>query len=322
MVETDNEILTADQREQLQKSYLSGRFHNRQATINDRILESDGRKRARVIKECINAGLLLPDSTAAWNGNDYVIAAEVLGTIMPATLSLFDTWSTLHTANSHREAFDRPWIRVETLPIDVQCALLAEPPEVDWFVVSRTPYEYHAQFADEPQTRMTDGTPSQAFGRYWSGPFVTLAEAIAHQKQCPGTCLAVSSAALRASVTAQFAERKLQWSFANNLLWGLGALGIVPKDVLFDSEGKPTIDSQLSEGYSLRFSSDPNPPKSRSEVQWPTNLAQSIERLKARIARAEQQLATLRLIDSQVMQSGGWTQFMDAFELRLRSSST
>jgi|GEM_PF-1781698 len=319
MVETDIQILTTEQREQLQKSYLFGQFHGKAAVISDKTLEPDGRRRNRVIKEAVNAGFLKPNGADSWHGNAYEITSDVMSIVVPELPNLLDHWTKFHDSNSHREAYERPWIRIEDLSIGGQFAVL-QSRAFEWFVVSDVPYRYHARFADERATILTDGSESQAYDRYWNGPLATLEEAVAVRKSSTGTCLAVSSNALRIAVTQHYAERKLQGTFANNLLWGLVALDVIPKDTVFDTDGKPTIDAQLVEGHSLRFSSDPNPPANRDAVNWESNIANSIERLKSRIAKAEEQLNTLRLIDSGVVSFGGWGPFMDALEMRLRQA--
>jgi hypothetical protein len=124
---------------------------------------------------------------------------------------------------------------------------------------------------------------------------------------------------LRQKVADFFSERKIQWAFANNLLWGLVDVANVPNDLLFNAEGKPTLDAQLEEGHSFRFESNPNQPSSRYEVTWESNLAKSIERLKSQITSAEQQLEKLRLIADQIKSTGGWESFKDAMEKRLRA---
>ena len=150
----------------------------------------------------------------------------------------------------------------------------------------------------------------------------TLDEAIKLRRAISGVSIAASSIDLRQQVKEFFAERKFQWAFANNLLWGLVNVAHVPNDLLYDADGKPTVDSQLEEGHSLRFASNPNPPSDRKAVNWEENLAKSIERLKSRISKAEQQLEKLRVIGGRVQSCGGWVAFMDAMEQRLRVEIT
>lgn len=184
--------------------------------------------------------------------------------------------------------------------------------------MSRVPYEYHGSFADAPETILTDGRPSETHNRYWVGPFAAFDEAIQKRKPILVATIAVSSKELRQKVTDFFAERKIQWAFANNLLWGLVDIALVPKDLVYDADGKPTVNAQLDEGQSLIFASNPNPPSDRKAVTWEENLAKSVERLKSRIAKAEQQLDKLRQIETRVHSFGGWAAFMDAMENRLR----
>ena len=310
-------MLTPDQIARLQRCYLSSMFTGSEPTITDKTLESDGRTRNRVVKDAANAGLLMPTNEKSSYGVVLRITPEVISSIEPVDFSLFELWSDLREKNPHREAYERPWIRVEGLPVENQCSLLNRD-DIDWFVVSRAPYEYHGSFADSPETILADVRPSETYNRYWAGPFATFDEAIQRRKTILDAKLAVSSKELRHKVADFFAERKIQRAFANNLLWGLVDVANVPNDLLFNSEGKPTLDTQLDEGHSIRFESNPSQPSSRHEVTWESNLAKSIERLKSRIANAEAQLEKLRLIADRIQSYGGWGSFMDAMETRLR----
>ena len=319
MVEIDVQIVTCEQMEQLQRQFLKATFNGEVAAVTDKSLESDGRRRGRVLKEAVNTGLLVPSNESSTYGKTYHITAEVIASVIPSTLPLFEIWTALHEKNSHREPYERPWIRVEDLSIEVQCGVL-KTDDIDWFVVARTPYEYRANFADAPETILADVSQFHAFNQYWAGPFATLDDAIARRKKISGACIAPSSQVLRRQVAEFFAERKLQWQFANNLLWGLVEVAQVPEDVIFDADGNPAVDKQLEEGYSLRLSSNPNPPANRDAVAWEANLANSIERLKSRITKAEQQLELLRVIQTRVASSGGWGSFMDTLEKKLRTA--
>lgn len=318
MVQSELQVRTPVQLEQLQRQYLRATFYGSEATITDQSLESDGRKRGRVLKEGVSAGLLAPNSETPHGGMTYQITAEVIAFVPAETPVLFDVWTSFHEKNLHREAYERPWIRVEDLSVPLQCGLL-ESRDFDWYVVSKAPYEYSCRFAEAPEVTISDGTRSPSFNQYWTGPFATLEDAIARRKTISGSCIAASSPLLRQQVAEYFAERKLQWGFANNLLWGLVELGVVPEDLVFDADGKPKVESQLNEGYSLQFASNPNPPDRRDAVEWESNLAKSIERWKARIAKAEKQLDILRTVQTGISSFGGWDSFMDALEQRLRS---
>ena len=318
MVETDRQMLTSNQLAHLQRCYLSAKFTDSEPTITDKTLESDGRKRNRIVKDAVNAGLLMPTNEKSSYGVLLRITPEVISSVELVNFSLFDLWSDLREKNPHREAYERPWVRVEGLSVENQCSLLKRD-DIDWFVVSRAPYEFHGGFADSPETILTDVRPSESHNRYWAGPYTTIDLANQRRKAILDASIAVSSKELRQKVAYFFAERKIQRTFANNLLWGLVDVADIPNDLLFNSEGKPTLDTQLDEGHSLRFDSNPNQPSSRQEVTWETNLAKSIERLKSRITNAEQQLEKLRLIESRIQSTGGWDSFMDEMENRLRS---
>ena len=317
MVETVLQGLTSEQRGEIQRQFLRARFRGVDALITEKTLEHDGRKRKRVAKDAVAAGLLVPTNVTSSNGMTYRIT-EVAAAMPPVKIDLFETWEASNKANPHRDAYERPWIRVDDQPVEIQCALL-NTEGLDWFVVSPFPYDYHhASFADEPESIIKDGRPSELFHRYWAGPFPTLDEAITQRRAISGATVAASSNLLRQQVTEFFSDRRFQRTFASNLLWGLVDVAQVPNDLLFNADGKPTVDKQLDEGHSLRFESNPNAPGCRQDVRWETNLAKSIERLKSRITNAEQQLEKLRVIEARVQSCGGWGAFMDAMEQRLR----
>lgn len=317
MAKSDRQMLTADQIARLQRSYLSATFTGSEPKIAEKYLESDGRRKNRIINEAVNAGILIPTNEKSDYGAVFRISAEVIASVVPVDFTLFDLWADLRNKYPHHEAYERPWIGVEGLSVEIQCALLKRD-NIDWFVVSRVPYEYHGSFADAPETILTDGRPSETHNKYWSGPFGTFDEAIQKRKPILVATIAVSSKELRQKVADFYAERKIQWAFANNLLWGLVDVALVPKDVVYDADGKPTVNAQLDEGQSLIFASNPNPPSDRKGVSWEVNLAKSVERLKSRIAKAEGQLEKLRVIEARVHSFGGWPAFMDAMEQRLR----
>ena len=125
----------------------------------------------------------------------------------------------------------------------------------------------------------------------------------------------------RIAVAEFVAERRIQKLFANNLLWGLVNVARIPNELLFDVDDKPTMDSQLEEGHSMRFATNPNTPDSRSAVDWEANLSKSVERLKSRVSKAERQLKVLRAIEAGVQSCGGWHSFMDTMEQRLRTTT-
>ncbi|MEI8020022.1 MAG: hypothetical protein WCH39_17595 [Schlesneria sp.] len=318
MEKSECRMLTNDQIARLQQSYLSATFAGSEPTITDKTLESDGRKRNRIVKDAVDGGLLLATDEKSSYGVVLRITPEVLSSVEPVDFSLFELWGDLQEKNPHREAYERPWIRVEGLSVENQCSLLRRN-DIDWFVVSRAPYEYLGSFADAPETILTDARRSEAHNRYWAGPFSMIAHAIERRKTILDATIAVSSKELRQIVADFYAEQKIQRAFANNLLWGLVDVANVPNDLLFNSDGKPTLDTQLDEGHSLRFASNPSQPSSRQEVTWESNLAKSIERLKSRITNAEEQLERLRLIESRIQSTGGWCAFMDAMEQRLRT---
>ena len=317
MVKTDRQMLTSNQLAQLQRCYLNAKFTDSEPTITDKTLESDGRKRNRIVKDAVNAGLLMPTNEKSSYGVLLRITPEVISSVELVDFTLFDLWSDLREKNPHREAYERPWVRVEGLSVENQCSLLKRD-DIDWFVVSRAPYEFHGRFADAPETILTDARPSEAHSRFWAGPFSKIDEAIERRKTILDGGIAVSSKELRQKVADFFAERKIQWAFANNLLWGLVDVALVPKDLVYDADGKPTVNAQLDEGQSLIFASNPNPPSDRKAVTWKENLAKSVERLKSRIAEAEEQLDKLRQIEARMHSFGGWAAFMDAMENRLR----
>jgi len=320
MVDTDSQILTAEQREMLQRAFLWGTINRRTPQVSDVSLESDGRRRSRVIKDAVAAGLIRDMGKDAWQGNAYEVTSEIIKTLDPQHPEPLETWSKLHEKNSQRNAYSRPWIRLEELSMPQQFAAI-ESDSVDWFIVSAVPYEYHAYFADEAETILTDATPAGAYNRYFAGPFPTLEAAVAAKSGKPSLCLAISSPELRQSVEAKFTEEKLQRTFAANLIWGLVSLHVVPKDLVVGPDGKPTVDPQLDEGHSLRLSSDVNPPSCRDEVRWDANLAESIDRIKSRIEKLQATLEQLRTIEKGVAAFGGLNKFKDGLEQRLRSSN-
>ncbi len=188
MVEIDVQIVTCKQMEQLQRQFLKATFNGEVAAVTDKSLESDGRRRGRVLKEAVNAGLLVATSETSSNGQTYHITSEVIASVVPRTLALFEIWLALHEKNPHREPYDRPWLRVEDLSIEVQCGVL-KTEDIDWFVVSRSPYEYRANFADAPETILADVSPFHAFNQYWAGPFATLEDALPVEKRFPARAL-------------------------------------------------------------------------------------------------------------------------------------
>ncbi len=319
MVDTDSQILTAAQKEMLQRAFLWGKINRRTPQVNEVSLEPDGRRRSRVIKDAVSAGLMRDIGKDAWQGNAYEVTSEIMKTLHPQHPELLETWSRFHEKNSHKNAYSRPWIRLEELSMPEQFGAI-ESDALEWFIVSSVPYEYHAYFADEAETILTDATPAGAYNRYFAGPFPTLEEAVGAKSGKPSLCLAVSSLELRQMVADKFAEEKLQRTFAANLIWGLVTLDVLPKDLVIGPDGKPTVDPQLVEGHSLRLSSDVNPPSCRAETRWESNLAESIDRIKSRIDKLQATLEQLRHIDKNIAAFGGWDQFKDALENRLRSS--
>ncbi len=317
MAKSERQMLTDEQIARLQRGYLSATLTGSEPKIAEKYLVTDGRRKNRIINDAVSAGILVPTNEKSEYGAIFRISAEVISSVTPVDFPLFDLWSDLRNKNPHREAYERPWIGVEGLSVENQCSLLKRN-DIDWFVVSRVPYEYNGSFADSPETLLTDARPSEAHNRYWAGPFTTFDEAIQRRKPILVATIAVSSKELREKVADFFAERKFQWAFANNLFWGLVDVASVPNDLLFNAEGKPTLDTQLDEGHAFRFESNPNPPSSRHEVAWESNLAKSIERLKLQISNAEKQLEKLRLIAARIQSARGWGSFMDAMEQRLR----
>lgn len=320
MVTTDSQILTTEQSEMLQRAFLWGTINRRTPQVSDVSLESDGRRRSRVIKDAVAAGLIRDMGKDAWQGNAYEVTSEIIRTLHPQHPELLETWSRLQEKNSHRNAYCRPWIRLEELSLPEQFASI-ESQSLDWFIVSSVPYEYHASFADEAETILSDAGPAAAYNRYFAGPFPTLEAAVAALSGKPSLCLAISSQELRKTVEAKFIEEKLQRTFATNLIWGLVSLDVVPKDFVIGPEGKPTVNPQLIEGHSLRLSTDVNPPSCRDDVRWDSNLAESIDRIKSRIKRLEATLEQLRTIDQGVAAFGGWNRFKDELENRIRNSA-
>ena len=257
MMDTDTQILTVEQCETLQRHYLWSKLNDRPATISDTMFEPDGRRRGRVIKDAVTSGFLRPFGNDLWDGKTYEVTPEVMATVVPKLPHLLQMWAELHEKNSHREAYSRPWIRFEDLSIDDQFGVI-DSDSVDWFVISTIPYQYQAQFASEHETVLANVPNGQSHNRYWAGPFASLNLANEHKTGKPSLGIAISSSELRVAVAERFSEAKLQRTFAANLLWGLVTMNIVPKDLVFDPDGKPTVDTQLVEGHAFRLSAVSN----------------------------------------------------------------
>ncbi len=88
MVETDSQILTLHQLEYLQRCYLRAQFNGNESTITDKSLESDGRRRNRILKDAVNAGLLVPTNETSSYGVVFRISAEVISSVVPVDFTL------------------------------------------------------------------------------------------------------------------------------------------------------------------------------------------------------------------------------------------
>ncbi len=319
MVDTESQFLTVAQREMLQRTYLWSQINGRRAEVSDDRFEPDGRRRAKTIREAISAGFLRPLEKDSSNGKTYEVTSQVLSTLSVEPPDLMQVWSKLYERASQRRVYSRPWVRLEDLSMGQQAAVL-DCVSMDWYVVSSVPHEYHATLADEPDVVLKDVAESQAYHRFYSGPYETLTAAAAVRSGKSTCMLAVSSVQLREAVAARISEETHQRLFVSNLLWALATLNIVPKDLLFNGDGTAKLNSQLIEGHTFGFgSSAPAPaPTTRSEVNWQANLNESIERLKSQIDQLQKTLDQYRQIDHGIQTFGGWEKFMDEMEARIR----
>lgn len=317
MLSTEFDAFSGEHLEQIQRVYLSSLFSGCEPRILATLLERDGRKRSRVIKEAIKARFLDSTPKNVFGEVAHTINPIAIESVTSVSVDCFELWSSLLNKYSNRSVYAKPWIRLASQSIEVQNWFLKEA-GVDWYVVAEAPYESFCDLGEYSEMVILDGPQSQAYDRYWSGPFPSLDDAISRRKEIPRSSIAASTAELRCKVKAYFHERKIDRMFTRNLLWGLVEMKIVPSDLVFDAEGKPTIDTQLDEGHSLRFETNPDLPDRRGDVTWEENLLKSTERLKRRIALAEQQLSVLRAIHSGIQSFGGWHNFMNSLDAEIR----
>lgn len=303
--------LSDEQLRVLQERALQEVFTGRAATVYAEQFETDGRKRSRVIREAVESGFIEPSDSKT-----YRVLPRVLDTIETAQTDLFQTWQVNFEKNQASSAYEKPWIRLASLPMPIQKGVLLSN-AVDWYVVSLTPYNYHVSFADEPEQPVDSTRSMSRYSTYWAGPFDTLDAARERLRSVDGTCLAVSSPILRGKAKAFHNERKFVRQFVINLLWGLAKLGIVPKDELFSSDDKARIDSQLEEGHPLHFGSR-HSPETTSEVAWEANLKESIQRITDQISEQQHRLALLVHIRDAMDSYGGWEKFKRDYAAALR----
>lgn len=303
--------LSGDQLRILQERALNELLTGRPATIYAEQFESDGRKRSRAIREAVDSGFIEPSDSKT-----HRVLRSVLDTIEATEANLYEIWQANLDKNPSKNAYEKPWIRLAALPLPIQRGISLST-EVDWYVVSPTPYDYHAAFADEPEHEIDSSRSMNRFSAYWAGPFETLDSTRETLRSAEGTCLAVSSPSLREKVTAFHNKRKFERQFATNLLWGLATLRIVPEDELFSSDDKPRIDSQLEEGRSFHLGAR-TPTTTPDEVAWETNLKESIERITEQISQQQERLALLHRIRDAIDKYGGWEVFKADYASALR----
>jgi hypothetical protein len=292
---------------QLRMTKLSSVFRGTEATIDGRSIERDGRRRPAVIRRLLQSKLIRKITEKE---HMFTIIESVLDEIDSVEIDLMAIWTSNYTANNKRQAYHRPWILLEKLTVPEQWAVLNEQ-TCDWFVVAVDPYRYMHDFAEVAEAPDDPKRIRVKFSRYWSGPHSELTHARSKLRSAPGTVIAVSSDELRTEVQSYHVEQHRQWQFANNLLFGLVELELVPAFLLLDDHGKPLIDRQLNEGFAIRGVSVE--PEHADEVRWESNLRESIARVENSIRKRQETLHILNEVSTAISRFGGWHKFKQSF---------
>jgi len=297
----------------LTKRAIQDYLYGRETTVSMRSFVSDGRKRKKVVRELIEADLVVQKNLDDPDWNDNVIPTDkVWELITPEDINLCSAWDEQHgNEHSTSQLRNMPFVPLDTQFTAGQKKTLIESDEVDWYVAQNSPLQYHCRWTDEPN--VDDSTHYK-----WYGPFDTLAEAqeavaeknaIVARASHDSMQIFVSSPELRVHMDKRMFDEELTGLRKINLAWGLTHFKI-----LSDNESK-IIDCNQSSGLGRRSSASVGPDPDK----WEENTDKVIDQSRQELHRIQERIRIMEKVQQGIREFGGWEAFLGKYTAELRS---
>ena len=258
-------------------------LNSRYRVIWESSIESDKRKRAKVIQELIDDGYI---AGVCGNDSTYIATEKTLEfreSVTPYDLKL--KWM---------ERNKSPYYQGKTVHHPISAAVFGDA---------------IVEMKDDPSLLWYVGHRSDMINMKYSEA-MTYREAMDAIRNSDGNherILAVSSLEHEAFVKETLEKEHFMSLYLRNLDWGLKTLliageeDVIPTQLVY-SRGWPGVINDSA----------------KTDAEWEPNLLDSIERLTKSIAERTVTLALLKQIKTNVESFGGWDKFKEAYALRLK----
>lgn len=258
-------------------------LNSRYRVVWERSIESDKRKRAKVIQKLIDDGYIVG---VCGNDSTYIATEKTLEfreSVTPYDLKL--RWM---------ERNKSPYYQGKTVHHPISAAVFGDA---------------IVEMKDDPSLLWYVGHRSDMINMKYSEA-MTYREAMDAIRNSDGNherILAVSSLEHEAFVKETLEKEHFMSLYLRNLDWGLKTLliageeDVIPTQLVY-SRGWPGVGNDSA----------------KTDAEWEPNLLDSIERLTKSIAERTATLAVLKQIKTNVESFGGWDKFKEAYALRLK----
>ena len=290
------------------------KLYGLQRSFSDHAVTTDGRKRKKIIRELFEQGYIIPSEKG--NGANFVCTDRgyVLTNSTP-----FDLASLTVSLLTNKEFDPRYDVNVASWIIDPAIVkwLYEHKNESLWFVLDESPLKYSSHaYSDNPWTLNSDENEK---GARWYGP-ESLEDAQFHLQEWFKKATNTQRMPVLAFTTKEFMEKaktirqneRINKAILENMPWALNELLVIAE------EQAKTVHCSDSVGgrFFLHPSSGIN--LGPDTAKWPEKLEENAQRCIDLITKLNDNLATIKAIQSNIITYGGWEKFLNDYKARIQ----
>lgn len=296
---------------------LHGKLYGKSYPLYGKRLESDGRKRSKVLCALLDDGVIVK-----WDNKDevgeYEPGPQALASVFSKSFSPVAVY-----AEMRAKGWKHWFIRAEDLTPDQTLGLLEGQVEgVRWYVVDLAPTQYRmSRYAEESGKQDMDNHSACP----WYGPFDSLEKAreihtqayADHPKYRFNFRIVFDTAEVEDYIEVTDFEDLLEDHYPKHFAWGLVQCGILTEEEAYeeDQQGKKRPKVAVADGTGLIAGNRSS--VSTKPEQWGDDVTDWIDRIIDQINKANEKLALLRKIELGVVAYGGWDQFLADYRQKL-----
>lgn len=196
--------------------------HGTPATISPDRLEADHRKRAKVVRQCVQAGLIDSDpllKADRYSSVQHAIRPGVYADQPVEPVDLLAKWAAYRQKHDRSPAADHPAVLVyadwRLVLTPGEAKALVEDPGVQWQLVRHECYTFNRRLGPDDQSVPTDHATARA--ELWHR---------ARRDQIGVWALAATDPLFRERVDQVLFDERLEYAYRRGLRWGLVNLGL------------------------------------------------------------------------------------------------